>query len=163
MRSASSKTKYSTLLRSIYFWLIKSNNLPGVATKISTPLLSLSVWGFCLTPPYITTVLSGKLLPYASKLALICIANSLVGVKIKALIAFVWFDSVIFCNIGIANAAVLPVPVCALPIISFLERSKGMACSWIGVGNSYPSVFIDFKIGSMISNLLNDIISPSMH
>ena len=35
---------------------------------------------------------------------------------------------------GIANAAVLPDPVTAKPIISFPSRACGMASDWIGVG-----------------------------
>ena len=35
---------------------------------------------------------------------------------------------------GMPNAAVLPVPVCAVPKISFPLRATGIACAWIGVG-----------------------------
>ena len=38
--------------------------------------------------------------------------------------------------IGIAKAAVLPVPVCAQPIRSCFFKMSGMACSCIGVGFS---------------------------
>ena len=37
---------------------------------------------------------------------------------------------------GSTNAAVLPVPVCAMPIRSRIMRTLGIACAWIGVGVS---------------------------
>jgi hypothetical protein len=36
--------------------------------------------------------------------------------------------------IGSANAAVLPVPVCAMPSKSSPASTGGMACDWMGVG-----------------------------
>ena len=39
--------------------------------------------------------------------------------------------------IGRQNAAVLPVPVCAMPITSRPVRQTGIAAAWIGVGRSY--------------------------
>src|SRR3712207_1035557 len=41
--------------------------------------------------------------------------------------------------IGRPNAAVLPVPVCAWPMTSCPARSSGIACSWMGLGASYPT------------------------
>jgi hypothetical protein len=38
--------------------------------------------------------------------------------------------------IGRTNAAVLPVPVCAIPRRSEPVRMMGIACCWIGVGVS---------------------------
>ena len=38
------------------------------------------------------------------------------------------------CNIGKANPAVLPVPVCAPPMTSRPAMTTGMACAWMGVG-----------------------------
>ena len=40
------------------------------------------------------------------------------------------------CTIGSENAAVLPVPVWALPRISLPSKTCGIACSCIGVGFS---------------------------
>jgi hypothetical protein len=37
---------------------------------------------------------------------------------------------------GSANAAVLPVPVCALPMTSLPDRIRGMARNWMGVGST---------------------------
>ncbi len=41
-----------------------------------------------------------------------------------------------YCTIGSPKAAVLPVPVCAWPITSRPSSSGGIACSWIGEGDS---------------------------
>ncbi|ODU54545.1 MAG: hypothetical protein ABS99_09140 [Acetobacteraceae bacterium SCN 69-10] len=38
------------------------------------------------------------------------------------------------CRMGRAKAAVLPVPVWAMPWTSRPASTKGMACAWIGVG-----------------------------
>ncbi len=45
---------------------------------------------------------------------------------------FSFFDNI--STIGIQNAAVLPVPVCAEPSISLLCKAKGIVCAWTGVG-----------------------------
>src|SRR2546423_5958293 len=45
-------------------------------------------------------------------------------------------------RIGKANAAVLPVPVWAVPIKSFPERTIGKARSWIGVGSVNPIAWV---------------------
>ena len=42
---------------------------------------------------------------------------------------FGWFLSDKFCKMGIANAAVFPVPVCALPNKSFPCKMEGIAFS----------------------------------
>ena len=39
-----------------------------------------------------------------------------------------------FSTIGIPNAAVLPVPVCAWPMRSSPSLSGGIACAWTSVG-----------------------------
>ena len=54
--SASSKTKYFTALIEINPWFIKSKRRPGVATKISMPLLKALVWPCCEPPQKITVV-----------------------------------------------------------------------------------------------------------
>jgi hypothetical protein len=38
--------------------------------------------------------------------------------------------------IGKTKLAVLPVPVWAIPIMSRIIWTEGMACAWIGVGSS---------------------------
>ena len=42
-------------------------------------------------------------------------------------------------RIGIANAAVLPVPVCASPTTSEPAIIAGMVAAWIAEGVSYPT------------------------
>ena len=37
---------------------------------------------------------------------------------------------------GSTKLAVLPVPVWAMPMMSFIINTGGMACAWIGVGVS---------------------------
>ena len=58
---------------------------------------------------------------------------------------------------GIVKAAVFPVPVCAIPNMSFPNRAKGIAFSCIRVGFLYPFLLRAFKIGSTIDNSLNVI------
>ena len=58
-------------------------------------------------------------------------------------------DFASFWMIGMANAAVLPVPVCAQPRRSNPQRTIGIAFSWIGVGVVYPSSSRAFRIGDM--------------
>ena len=53
------------------------------------------------------------------------------------------------------NAAVFPVPVCAQPRMSRPCKAYGIACSWIGVGSTYPCSLTAFKIGSVICNVWN--------
>lgn len=43
-----------------------------------------------------------------------------------------------FESSGSVNAAVFPVPVCAMPMTSAPLATFGMALSWMGVGVSYP-------------------------
>jgi hypothetical protein len=43
------------------------------------------------------------------------------------------------CRSGRPNAAVLPVPVCAMPSMSRPSRSAGIAWAWIGVGVVMPA------------------------
>src|ERR1700683_1140473 len=42
-------------------------------------------------------------------------------------------------SIGSTKAAVLPVPVCAMPSTSRRASTWGIACSWMGVGIVYPA------------------------
>lgn len=52
--------------------------------------------------------------------------------------------SISLLRMGRMNAAVLPVPVCAVPITSRPRIAAGMAASWIGVAVSYPARLIPF-------------------
>ena len=44
--------------------------------------------------------------------------------------------------------AVFPVPVCAAAITSLPFSTKGMACSWMGEGVSYPCSLTALRIGA---------------
>jgi len=133
-------------VRLICFWFTRSKSLPGVATSISTHLRSILTWLPCLTPPNITVVLRLVLREYLRRFSPICIASSLVGVMMSerihtrslrpSLSSCVLSSS---CNMGSENDAVLPVPVCAQPKISFPSSATGIDCSWIGVGVWYHS------------------------
>src|SRR6185437_3575274 len=60
-------------------------------------------------------------------------------------------------RIGRAKAAVLPVPVCAMPMTSRPWRAIGMVWSWIGVGVTYFSSVRARRIGSARPNSLNEV------
>ena|SRR5438552_5854658 len=76
-------------------------------------------------------------------------ANRGDGVAIKA------------CNIGIANAAVFPDPVCARPIMSRPARASGIAAAWIGVGWSYFRDLHAVQSSGMIPRDSNDVEGAS--
>ena len=136
IRSASSSTKCSTLARLVWLSCRCSNKRPGVATKTSTPCLSCLVCVSILTPPYTLTTLSSMNWLYALMLSVTCAASSRVGTKISARTLPEWMSfgvSAICCKIGKANAAVLPVPVCAFARISLPRPAAGIACCCTGV------------------------------
>src|SRR6185437_5678607 len=59
--------------------------------------------------------------------------------------------------IGSAKAAVLPVPVCAMPMTSRLCIASGMVWAWIGVGVRYFSSARARTIGSTRPKSLNEV------
>ena len=59
---------------------------------------------------------------------------------------------------GMANAAVFPVPFCALPSTSFLFRIRGIAFPCTGVGMLYSSFLSAFNTGSIILRSSNVIL-----
>ncbi len=71
MRSASSRTRISILLRSQAFCWQRSSRRPGVATSMSIPALSLLICGLIPTPPKTTRLLKSIWLLYSSILVLI--------------------------------------------------------------------------------------------
>ena len=140
--SASSNTKISTLLRSICLWLTRSNILPGVAMRISTPLSNFLIWGACSTPPTKAMMLSSVCLPISLNTCAIWIANSRVGTITKHftwLYLLWWLRRINKCKIGMAKAAVFPVPVWAIPNTSSPFKIEGMALNWISVGFLNPN------------------------
>ena len=61
------------------------------------------------------------------------------------------------CRIGSAKAAVLPVPVCAMPMTSRPCSTSGMVWAWIGVGVTYFSSARARRIGSARPKSLNEV------
>ena len=75
-------------------------------------------------------------LPYFSKFSATCAASSRVGSRISERgIRARLRPSARMSIIGSTNDAVLPVPVCATPMMSFIIRTGGIAFAWIGVGS----------------------------
>jgi hypothetical protein len=139
MRSASSSTTYSTWLSTAFLASMWSSSRPGVAMSTSTPALSCSVCGFMSMPPNTTAERSLVCLAYFLTLSATWSASSRVGASTSArtgwraglMLAFSCRS--IFCSSGIVKAAVLPVPVCAAPMMSRPASTSGMALAWIGV------------------------------
>ena len=135
IKSASSRTKCFNKAQIDYYpAYVNLTDRPGVAIKISTPFLRISFCGSIDAPPKTTADLRLVYLLYRLKSSLICIASSRVGLTINALLFFsLFFPSFCLsysnCKIGKAKAAVLPVPVWAEAITSFLSKIKGMLYS----------------------------------
>ena len=110
---------------------------PGVPTTMSGPRRMRSSCGRRPTPPRMTQVETGCPAAKLRIAASICRASSRVGARISArvengrarrrLATRCWI-------IGSAKAAVLPVPVCAMPSRSWPASRCGMAPAWIGEG-----------------------------
>ena len=129
MRSASSSTNTSSCASFTYPCPIRSFRRPGVAVSTSTPRCSAATCGACPTPPKITVCARGRYLPYRAKLSSICSASSRVGVRMSARMGRPGArDAASRCKMGSANAAVLPVPVCAQPSRSRPASTGPMAC-----------------------------------
>ena len=65
-----------------------------------------------------------------------------------------WFRLILFSR-GREKAAVLPVPVCALPSASLPSRRRGIAAAWIGVGDTKPMLSRAERMFSLSANSLN--------
>jgi len=135
--STSSTTRVVTLDKSTVLFLTCSSNLPGVATKISTPFAIFLACSVDDTPPKTVVFSISKYFEKSSIAFDIWVTNSLVGAIINALNG--WFElfvDVISSIIGKTNAAVFPEPLCAVAKISFLFKATGIAFFWISVGFS---------------------------
>ena len=75
-----------------------------------------------------------RYLPYVRSACVTWMQSSRVGVSTSACVS--GSSGSTKSIIGSPNAAVLPVPVCAWPITSLPASSSGIACSWIGLGDS---------------------------
>ncbi len=136
MRSASSITSRSQPVSRILPRSNRSISRPGVAISTSTPSSSALTWSPICTPPISSAILRSWLVPYFSKFSATCIASSRVGSRISERGMRArrrpWLRMSI---IGSTKLAVLPVPVCAIAIRSFIIWTCGIACAWIGVGS----------------------------
>ena len=65
-------------------------------------------------------------------------------------------------NVEIKNAAVLPVPVWALPSTSFPDNEIGRVLAWMGVHSLNPASRMPCSTGSGMGRLSNSIVSDSM-
>ena len=134
MRSASSMTRISMPVRRSFPRSEKSSRRPGVAIRTSAPRVIFTSWSAKETPPMSSATLSLWLMPYLSKLSSTCAASSRVGsrMRVRGIRArarpLSRRDS-----IGRTKAAVLPVPVWAMPSTSRPVRADGIACAWMGV------------------------------
>ena len=73
-------------------------------------------------------------------------ASSRVGARTKSCGAFRFAS--IFIKKGIENAAVLPLPVCAIPNTSLPANNRGIHSVWIGDGLLKPRSFNALRISS---------------
>ena len=118
MWSASSSTRTSTLPNWTAPSCMWSSRRPGVATSTSTPpAIALASRAFG-TPPKISAVRTPVFRPYTRKLSTIWLASSRVGLSTRTRQdrgRFGFLSVISRCRIGSAKAAVLPVPVWAMP------------------------------------------------
>ena len=130
MRSASSTTMISTPVSSILPRSNRSSRRPGVAIRTSTPLFSAATWSPMETPPISSTQVSLVPLAYLAKLSATWSASSRVGARTMArgMRARARPDARRSTR-GRVKAAVLPVPVWAMPRTSRPARATGIACS----------------------------------
>lgn len=65
------------------------------------------------------------------------------------------------CNIGKLNAAVLPLPVCANPMISLPFKAWGIDSTWIPVGRLKPNVAHDSHSSGITPRSANVLCSST--
>jgi hypothetical protein len=94
-------------------------------------------WVILSIPPVMVATLTPMPAPNASNCSAIWNASSRVGDKTQANSGVGVPMSA--CKMGRANAAVLPDPVSARPMMSRPARASGMAAAWMGVGCVYLS------------------------
>ena len=85
-------------------------------------------------PPKTATTSTPFGWPYARRACVTWMHSSRVGVRTSAWTSAT--DGSTYSMIGIPNAAVLPEPVWAWPMMSLPWSSGGIACSWMGLGSS---------------------------
>ena len=116
---------------------MRSSTRPTVPTTTCPPWRSCACWVRIGAPPNTATGSMPLRAPYARRAWVTWMHSSRVGVSTSACTSSS-VGSTDSIN-GSPKAAVLPVPVWAWPITSRPSISGGIACSWIGLGVSYPT------------------------
>ena len=129
IRSASSSTSTSMPSRSALPCARWSTSRPGVAMTISRRSRSACACPPMPTPPMITAPRTRRPWPKRSSSSPICRASSRVGARTSARVPILPASR---SRIGRRNAAVLPVPVAAVPMTSRPSSAGGMACAGWG-------------------------------
>ena len=136
IRSASSITRSEQPVRRMLPRPNRSISRPGVAISTSTPFSSAFTWSPMDTPPMRSAMESLCWRPYFSKFSATWAASSRVGSRIRLRgIRARLRPCARMSIIGSTKLAVLPVPVCAMPMMSRIIRTDGIAAAWIGVGS----------------------------
>ena len=157
--SASSRTTTWTYFSFRVPLSIWSITLPGVPTTTWTPFLRAFICLSIDVPPYMGSAIILLNFPSLFISSATCTASSLVGVSIMA-----WTLKLVLSSlsiIGIPNAAVFPVPVCACPTTSLPLIRTGMVFPWMGVGSSKPIAEMAFNISLLKPSSLNVVIFSS--
>ena len=131
IRSASSRTRIRTRLRSTSLRCARSSSRPGVAIRI---------WAFgtalpcspMLTPPYASATRSPLARAMSSVSSATCDASSRVGTRTRA--AGFASSGLMRSTIGIAKPSVLPEPVCDFARTSWPSIALGSTSDWIANG-----------------------------
>ncbi len=113
---------------------MRSITRPTVPTTICPPVFRRACWSRIGAPPKTATGSMPFGFAYARSAWVTWMQSSRVGVSTSA-----WTSSSegsTNWTMGRPKAAVLPVPVCAWPITSWPWRRCGIACSWMGLGES---------------------------
>mmetsp|Transcript_4028 Transcript_4028/g.12915 ORF Transcript_4028/g.12915 Transcript_4028/m.12915 type:complete len:246 (+) Transcript_4028:310-1047(+) len=112
----------------------------------STPRRTRTPWSCTEWPPTMAATRTSECSPSFFTSSSICSASSRVGAMMSARGPSSPTRSRMragsprmYSTMGMTNAAVLPEPVSAMPMMSRLRCPIGMACIWIGVGFSYPA------------------------
>mmetsp|Transcript_26649 Transcript_26649/g.67031 ORF Transcript_26649/g.67031 Transcript_26649/m.67031 type:complete len:395 (-) Transcript_26649:363-1547(-) len=165
MRSASSTTRKVRYLMSSRWRsppFSRSHKRPGVATTTAGLFRSSRACLLGAMPPTMGTTPMPQLSPTTFRWAHTCIASSRVGAKISARSGLAGnfptagpSSSTVprssasisrRCMMGIPNARVFPLPVCAAPMMSRRSRVAGSRDSaWTGVGQAKPSLAMAAK------------------